>query len=613
MAVVSVGADFARWDNMDATTNISGIGGGAGAGAEPDIVYQGSNSISRKVTAAGFYTDTGANRDMTAAGRTTWIVKTWLTNYGSLTTTGNEHVVRVGSGTGAYYEYDMGNPTTPYLAGEAGGWVITAIDPSIASHRDGTTGSPTLTACAYFAAYSVCSTSKAENLCLDAIDAGVGLYLTGGDGGDTDGVFDDFAVDDVDDTTNGRIGFVQRVDGGLKVLGRLIIGATSSAGTRTTTATGFTDSDVVVTFPDQFAAAGFSGMTIDLGNASTTVDLTGISFISTGTSAGEDTRAVFEVFGTSGTLTVTGGSILNFAELTLTSACTVSGTTISVETMTQASADVSDLQITTLSASASATLGDPTFGSTTDLHDVTFIQGGSGHALEITSAGSYTLTNIGFSGYGATTSNSAAIYVSASSGTVTLNISGGDSPTYRTAGATVDIVLNPVTTTITARDASDNSVISGARVYLIAADGTGDLPYQESVTITSSGTTATVSHTGHGLTVNDVVLIRGANEADYNGTWPIASVPTANSYTYTMNNSTTSPATGTITATGGIFNETTNGSGQVTDSRSLSANQPVTGWVRKSTTSPLYKTSNINETISSSTGLTINVPMLSDE
>lgn len=612
MATVAVAADNARWDAMDATTNVSGIGGGAGAGAEPDFPYQGSNCVSRKVTSAGFYSDTGAARDMTATARTTWMAKLWLTNYGSLSTTGNQLVARVGSGTGAYYEYILGDPSFDYIAGPDGGWCLVPIDPNIASHRSSTTGSPTLTACAYFAAYAQCSTSKVENLGMDAIDAGIGLYLTGGDGGDTDGVFDDFAVDDVDDTTNGRFGYVRRGGGGLLVFGRLIIGASSSSGTLTSTATEFTDTDVVITFPDHFAAAGFSGMTFDLGSASTTITLTGISFVSAGTAAGEDTRAVFEVTGTSGTLDVTGGTLVNFSDVVLTSGCTIVGTSIATASMTQGSANVSGLQITTLSASTVATLTDPVFGTTTDLHDVTFVQGSAGHAMEIATATSYTLTNIFFSGYGTTGSNDAAIYVSASSGTVTLNIAGGDSPTYRTAGATVNIVTSPVTTTITVQDIEDFSAISGARVLLLASNGTGDLPFEESVTITSSGTTATVTHTSHGMATGDVAYIKGANEQDYNGIWEIT-VTGVNSYTYAMNNSTTSPATGTIDSTGGIFNETTNGSGIVTDSRSISVDQPVTGRVRKATTSPYYKTAPINGTIDKDTGFQTTVYMIPDE
>ena len=57
-----------------------------------------------------------------------------------------------------------------------------------------------------------------------------------------------------------------------------------------------------------------------------------------------------------------------------------------------------------------------------------------------------------------------------------------------------------------------------------------------SKTITSSGTTATVSFSSHGFTTADLVVVSGAdaNGESYNGTFKVASVPDANSFTYTM-------------------------------------------------------------------------------
>jgi len=64
--------------------------------------------------------------------------------------------------------------------------------------------------------------------------------------------------------------------------------------------------------------------------------------------------------------------------------------------------------------------------------------------------------------------------------------------------------------------------------------------------LTSSGTTATLTTTSpHGLSNGDTVIISGANEAPYNGTFVISNV-TSNGFDYTMSTSTTSPATGTI-------------------------------------------------------------------
>ena len=95
-----------------------------------------------------------------------------------------------------------------------------------------------------------------------------------------------------------------------------------------------------------------------------------------------------------------------------------------------------------------ATLQDPTFGTTTDLNNTEFIQGGAGHAVQISTAGNYTLTELTWTGYGSTGTDSAALDLTATTGTYNLTIDGGTSPTYKTAGATVNI-LNDVTITIT--------------------------------------------------------------------------------------------------------------------------------------------------------------------
>lgn len=69
-----------------------------------------------------------------------------------------------------------------------------------------------------------------------------------------------------------------------------------------------------------------------------------------------------------------------------------------------------------------------------------------------------------------------------------------------------------------------------------------------SVTLTRSGYTATVTQTAHGLSVGDETLIAGAAQLDYNGLQTVSSVPTANTFTYTVQGTPVTPATGTITA-----------------------------------------------------------------
>jgi hypothetical protein len=67
------------------------------------------------------------------------------------------------------------------------------------------------------------------------------------------------------------------------------------------------------------------------------------------------------------------------------------------------------------------------------------------------------------------------------------------------------------------------------------------------VTITHSGTVATVTHASHKLTSGDTVIISGADQSNYNGTFTVT-VTGTNTYQYTMSNSPSVDATGTITA-----------------------------------------------------------------
>lgn len=69
--------------------------------------------------------------------------------------------------------------------------------------------------------------------------------------------------------------------------------------------------------------------------------------------------------------------------------------------------------------------------------------------------------------------------------------------------------------------------------------------------ITRSGTTATATTSvTHTIVVGNTVIVAGADQTDYNGTFTVTGV-TDTTFTYEVANSPTTPATGTITAQGG--------------------------------------------------------------
>jgi hypothetical protein len=254
-----------------------------------------------------------------------------------------------------------------------------------------------------------------------------------------------------------------------------------------------------------------------------------------------------------------------------------------------------------------------------EVDGITFTKGTAAtHAIEFGSntPSSVTLRDQTYSGYNASNGQNDSTFYNNTGGALTINLDGASgNATYRNGtGASTTIASDPVTTTITVKDAVSLAVVQNARVYMVASDATGDLPYQESVTITSSGTTATVAHTGHGMASGDFALIEGADQQNYNGCYEIT-VTGVDAYTYTMPGSATSPATGTITSTGGYFNSLTNASGQVTDSRSITNDQPLAGVARKASAAddPKYKTATLVGDVDNATGLSITTFLARDQ
>ena len=189
------------------------------------------------------------------------------------------------------------------------------------------------------------------------------------------------------------------------------------------------------------------------------------------------------------------------------------------------------------------------------------------------------------------TNSDPSTYENESSGTVTINVA-----------ADVDIEVVD----------KDDVAIGTARVF-IEADSGGAYPSYESVAITSSGTTATVVHSAHGMFNGQMVCIRGVeNDQYYNGIFTITYIDTG-SYSYVMDGTPgASPATGTsITATFVLMEELTTGGGLATESIKVVGSQPIQGYVRK-TDGPIYKQSDISGDFTTD-GFTAKITLISDE
>ena len=210
---------------------------------------------------------------------------------------------------------------------------------------------------------------------------------------------------------------------------------------------------------------------------------------------------------------------------------------------------------------------------------------GGGHAIEITAIGTYTFDGLDFVDYGADATSDAAVYNN-SGGHVIINVQNASGPTVLNgSGATTDVVLT-VNLKLTVKDADGNAIV-GASVFLEADTGGPD-DYLESVTITSSGTVATVTHNGHNMADGEMVNIRGANEPEYNGAGKVITYISSTQYSYVIAGAPASPATGTITSTHCYISELTIAGGIAEQSYAAGATQPARGWVRDGTPPDVY-------------------------
>jgi hypothetical protein len=475
VAIATIATDAGTWGND---------GGGGAVADEPDIVYQGTTSQSRKVSTSligrSYDDSAGAGSvDATAADRRHFLFKLNCTNYTALNTrTTPGTTLKIGSGSGDYHRYYLfGSDNYPV----AGGWQFVPVSVNVTGYQAGLdVGTPVDTAVDYYSWLGdYTATAKAENHVIDAIDQGRGLKLTGGDGASTDGVWADFLTAD-EGTSGNRWGYVRSLDGIFFCIGELSIGENTS---ETAVATVFQDATgQVLVWENGLVETGFHKFRVNLGSATTDIDITAATFDSVGQkdndgdrgyTTTEDSRLQVEATGTSGACNFIGCTFKNLNTMTLTSAVTVDACDIEVEDLLMAGAEINnDTIIRTTSITQVATLTDGTFGVSTDLNNTAFVQAGAGHAIELDTVGSVTFTNITFSGYGGTKGSnltpasgaSDAEILNSSGGAITINISGGDTPAIRNTSGSTTTVVNTKTITL-------DNVVPGSQCAVYATSG----------------------------------------------------------------------------------------------------------------------------------------------
>jgi len=413
-----------------------------------------------------------------------------------------------------------------------------------------------------------------------------------------------------------------------------VSGIIYSQGDLTLSGTALTSNGETLVFKDNTIQTGASTW-VNNGFSRYNLDITGtITFVNTNILAQPTvdgtTNVDFDVDGTSATaFSMSGGSITQANALTLVNGQTFSGVVLTdINTSSIANDPIGCtwnlcglITMQTGGSLENCTLNKPSGAIGVDSDDLdvfdncTFISDGTGHAVDMNISATDTQGwNCTDSGYTAASSGNETIKVTISSPNIlTINVaSGATSPSVYVVGTgTVSVVSGQVTMTVTCLDKNTKTAIEGVAVTVLAKNGTGPLPFEDSVTITRSGSVATVSHTAHGLATGKKILISGAVQNEYNRIKTITYI-NANSYSYTVSGTPTTPATGTIKATAIVIDGLTNASGVISDTRSYSTTQPVSGSGRRGSSSPVYEPNPIDTTIDTANGATVTLLMIPD-
>jgi len=434
---------------------------------EPDIKVEGSNSVS-----AG-QTNSGAN-DIYFAGTFnlsgTHIRLFWNISYvGNMSAT---NPVQVFLSDGANTDY-----VTYFTASSeyAGGWVDLIVDTALFTTVNLASISQV--------GVRVNTASKPRNVPANAwfdnwrYSNGVEIYST-----TTEAVsFNDAVTQDVANA----YGVLKKIDGIIFVPGEIILGRTTADNAN------IVSTNETIVFPDRLVTSNLYKISTQQGTGATDIDISGLVCKTIGGTAAE-----IDFSSSLNSLSMVGCSFIDSGNITMTP--TVTSPTFSSNSFTgcgTTSISIPAVCCTwnnsgTVTVSGNGTLTGCNINtsastiavSVPDLADIiecNFVGDGTGHAVELTSLGSGTMTwdaTFDSTTYAATNGSTGneVLFVNVGSGTLNLSIAAGaDTPTIRSAGATVNIVI---TSTLTL-----NGLVDGTEVRVYQAGTTTEVAGQETV------------------------------------------------------------------------------------------------------------------------------------
>ena len=455
MAAPSYNTDLQTVNLCEAVTGFVELSGHTTGGApavDNEAYIQGSGCISQATaqavgTTAGMQFDYGSNISWT----TGFVFLVWQlfaapNNIAAWASGGMRFGVGSSAGNMKFWNA-LGKDLSPY---PSGGWQNTAIDPTQAA--DAQDGSPVAGSYRIFGSLPnlLAAISKGYPHVMDAIRYGRGqIYATLGDLANGYATFAGLAL--ANDAGSARWGLLSNRSGTFFWKGLLSLGLAG-------TAVDFRDSNKAIALEDTPRVyATFNK--IEIRNAASRVDWTSVTITAPAlsiTGSAPVSQGDLQVVDNAD-VNIDGCVFTNMGSFIFLSNSTILGTTFRrCGQITQNSAVFDGCLITNSDAAVALRSNNPQL-----ISDCEFVSGGTGHAIEITTPGTYAFAGNTFSGYGTAGTTNAAIYNN-SGGAVTLNISGGDTPTVRNGSGASTTVNNTINLTLT-------GVVDGSEVRIMAA------------------------------------------------------------------------------------------------------------------------------------------------
>jgi len=475
------------------TTGVYFSGGGGAPSLDSEIVIAGSTALGRRVTdttapgiGVGAVPATAVDLTDCHVGAWVWVTQRAVLNAGGVVYSSETAKNQIQNN----YRISAYTALADYPA--EGGWVRLWYDPSnttfVGNNTSGTIDFTSIGFIGHTAYFVSAPGGNASNVWIDRIDftksSEAALIITGTES------FSSIAATDANGTN--EWGVFREVNGIYNQYAPIQFGTAASA--TTINESNFTSALVQSGAPD----STWINHNIDLGNASTTIRYADATILnSTGVFIGS-LNPTFEVTGTSGSFSAENLSLLSFRNVNLTSSCVWDGGTIELQDLTQGGAEIKNCTVRTRNSTGVASCNDPTFGTTSGIHDCTFVNTGTidHHAFDVTS--SVTLTNIRFSGYSGSGNNAAIVNTSGNDVVITCDgttVTSEVTVRQQGVGGSITVVGQPRNFELTGlKDRTEVRLINSATNTEIAGvenviGGVGSGINNGSGTVTVSGTT----------------------------------------------------------------------------------------------------------------------------